>query len=57
MTTQKKPFVSNKVYRFIQDVYPDFYSKCWLGEGIHDKYVDNFIDRIVKIIEEVKKWN
>ena len=52
MTTQKKlskgVTLSIEVYRFFQNVYPDFYSKSWLGEGNHDKYVDSFIDHVIK---------
>ncbi len=58
MTKQKKVSGVQKnaqlyadVHCFIQNVYPDFYSKCWLGEGKFDKHVDNFIDRLV---EELK---
>ncbi len=43
-----------KIYKFFEDVYPDFHAKCWLGQGIHDKHVDNFIDDIILIIGEIE---
>jgi len=46
--SKKDARLYSDVYRFIQDVYPDFYSNCWLGQGIHDKYVDTFIDDIIR---------
>ena len=49
--SKKDSRLYSDVYRFIQDVYPDFYSNCWLGQGKFDKYVDNIIDSIV---EELK---
>ncbi len=39
--------VTLQIYRFFNDVYPDFYAKSWLGEGKHNKHVDNFIDNVI----------
>jgi len=39
------------IYRFIYNVYPNFYSMSWLGRGKYKDDVDNFIDDIIKEIE------
>ena len=47
----KKLNLRLNIYRFFKAVYPNFYSMSWLETGKFVDGVDNFIDDIIKEIE------